>query len=190
MSAIVWQFEHSLALPLSGIGMKTDLFQSCGHCWFFQICWHIQCSILTAPSFRILNSSVGIPSPPLVLFMNHSLGVANGACATNEFMASGKAFQKTNHLSVEKEMTIHSSVLAWRIPWMEEPGRLQSMESQRVAHDWATFYFYFTLLSVKTLHQRSWSSWFYLNDKTWIKQLWVFKSTENLIFSLFFSWQL
>ena len=33
MSAIVWEFEHSLALPFFGIGMKTDLFQSCGHCW-------------------------------------------------------------------------------------------------------------------------------------------------------------
>ena len=32
MSAIVWYFEHSLALPFFGIGMKTDLFQSCGHC--------------------------------------------------------------------------------------------------------------------------------------------------------------
>ena len=32
MSAIVWQHEHSLALPFFGIGMKTDLFQSCGHC--------------------------------------------------------------------------------------------------------------------------------------------------------------
>ena len=31
MSAIVWQFEHSLALPFFGIGMKTDLFHSCGH---------------------------------------------------------------------------------------------------------------------------------------------------------------
>ena len=36
MSAIVLQFEHSLALPLFGIGMKTDLFQSCGHCRVFQ----------------------------------------------------------------------------------------------------------------------------------------------------------
>ena len=36
---------------------------------------------------------------------------------------------------VEKEMAIHSSILAWRIPWMEEPGRLQSMGSQRVGHD-------------------------------------------------------
>ena len=32
MSAIVWQFDHSLALPFFGVGMKTDLFQSCGHC--------------------------------------------------------------------------------------------------------------------------------------------------------------
>ena len=44
MSAIVQYFEHSLALPFFGIGMKTDLFQSCGHCWLFQICWHIECS--------------------------------------------------------------------------------------------------------------------------------------------------
>ena len=36
---------------------------------------------------------------------------------------------------LEKEMTTHSSSLAWRIPWTEEPGRLQSMESQRVGHD-------------------------------------------------------
>ena len=42
-------------------------FQSCGHCWVFQICWHIECSTLIASSFRILNSSAGIPSPPLAL---------------------------------------------------------------------------------------------------------------------------
>ena len=36
--------------------------------------------------------------------------------------------------SLEKEMAIHSSTLAWRIPWTEEPGGLQSMESQRVGH--------------------------------------------------------
>ena len=40
--------------------------------------------------------------------------------------------------SLEKEMAPHSSTLAWRIPWREEPGRLQSMGSQRVRHDWAT----------------------------------------------------
>ena len=39
---------------------------------------------------------------------------------------------------LEKEMATHSSTLAWKIPQMEEPGRLQSMRSQRVGHDWAT----------------------------------------------------
>ena len=48
--------------------MKTDLFRSCGHCWVFQICWHIECSTFTGSSFRIWNSSTGIPSPPLALF--------------------------------------------------------------------------------------------------------------------------
>ena len=36
---------------------------------------------------------------------------------------------------LEKGKATHSSILAWRIPWSEEPGRLQSMESQRVRHD-------------------------------------------------------
>ena len=40
--------------------------------------------------------------------------------------------------SAEKAMSPHSSTLSWKIPWMEEPGRLQSMGSQRVGHDWVT----------------------------------------------------
>ena len=39
---------------------------------------------------------------------------------------------------LEKEMATHSSILAWEIPWMEEPGGLQSTASQRVRHDLAT----------------------------------------------------
>ena len=67
---VVWTF-FGIALVgiLLGIGMKTDLFQPCGHCWVFQICWHIECSTLTALSCRIWNNSAGIPSPPLVLFI-------------------------------------------------------------------------------------------------------------------------
>ena len=56
---------HCLSL---GLEWKL-LFQSCGHCWVFQICWHIECSTLTASSFRIWNSSTGILSPPLALFI-------------------------------------------------------------------------------------------------------------------------
>ena len=54
------------------------------------------------------------------------------------------AMQKTQVRSLgqeeplEKEMASHFSVLAWRIPWTEEPGGLRSLESQRVRHNWAT----------------------------------------------------
>ena len=43
--------------------------------------------------------------------------------------------QETWVQSLEKEMATHSSILAWKIPWTEEPGGLQSMGSQRVGHD-------------------------------------------------------
>ena len=46
--------------------------------------------------------------------------------------------------SLEKAMAPHSSTLAWKIPWTEEPGRLQSMGSPRVGHDWVT-HFHFSL---------------------------------------------
>ena len=69
MSTIVKLFEHSLGFCFLGIGMKTYLFQSRGHCWVFQICWHIECSTFTASSFRIWNSSAEIPSPSLALFL-------------------------------------------------------------------------------------------------------------------------
>ena len=75
-------FEHYLAnmwneyqctvawtLPFFVIGMKTDLFQSCDHCWLFQFCWYIERSTFTTSSFRIWNSSAGIPSLPLALFV-------------------------------------------------------------------------------------------------------------------------
>ena len=47
--------------------MKTDLFQACGHCGVFQICWHIECSTFTASSSQIWNSSTGIPSLYIVM---------------------------------------------------------------------------------------------------------------------------
>ena len=64
--AVVWAFF--------GIAFLWDWnenwpFQSCGHCWVFQISWHIECSTFTESSFRIWNSSVGIPSLPLALLV-------------------------------------------------------------------------------------------------------------------------
>jgi len=62
-SIVLW---YCLSL---GLEWKRTFFQSCGHCWVFQICWHIECSISTASSFRIWNRKTGIPSPPLALFI-------------------------------------------------------------------------------------------------------------------------
>ena len=56
--------------------------------------------------------------------------------AKNRTRLSDFTFTFHFHAS-EKEMATHSSVLAWRIPWTEKPGRLQSMGSHRVGHDWS-----------------------------------------------------
>ena len=54
----------------------------------------------------------------------------------------------------EKAMATHSSTLDWKVPWMEEPGRLQSMGSWRVGHDWATSPSLFTFMHWR----RKWQS--------------------------------
>ena len=51
---------------------------------------------------------------------------------------------------LKKEMVIHSTTLAWKIPWTEEPDKLQSMGSQRVGHDWATWLSLFFGIGLKT----------------------------------------
>ena len=53
---------------------------------------------------------------------------------------------KPGSLGLEKGMAPHSSTLAWKIPWMEEPGGLQSMGSLGVRHDWATWLSLFTFM--------------------------------------------
>ena len=55
-------------------------------------------------------------------------------------------FLPANNQWREKAMAPHSSTVAWKIPWMEEPGRLQSMGSLRVRHDWATSLWLFTFM--------------------------------------------
>ena len=65
---------------------------------------------------------------------------SQGYMATESMLWSGL------DLWTEKAMAPHSSTLAWKIPWMEEPGRLQSMGSLRVGHDWATSLSLFTFM--------------------------------------------
>ena len=85
MKTILKDFEHDIASMWNehnctavgtffGVALLWDwkqnwFFQSCSHWWVFQVCWHIECSSLTASSFRIWKRSNGIPSPTLALFL-------------------------------------------------------------------------------------------------------------------------
>ena len=65
-----------------------------------------------------------------------SLGFPDGAVVKNPPTMQEIGVQSLDRGDpLEEEMATHSSVLVWRIPWTEEPGRLQSMGSQRVGHD-------------------------------------------------------
>ena len=64
-------------------------------------------------------------------------------------------------LELEKEMATHSSILTWKIPWTEEPDRLQSMGSQRVRHDWA--------MSLHTIFRKLLFFFYYFKHIIWIK---------------------
>ena len=64
---------------------------------------------------------------------NSWFGAKKNVCVCNSRSVVSDSLQP--HGLSEKAMTPHSSTLAWKIPWMEEPGRLQSMGSLRVGHD-------------------------------------------------------
>ena len=86
-------------MPFFGIGMKTDLFQSYGHCWVFQICWYNECSTWTASSFRIWISSAGIPSPPVALFI---IMLPKAHLTSHSRMALGEWPHHLDYLSQKK----------------------------------------------------------------------------------------
>ena len=85
----------------------------------------------------------------LTIFLKKSQALATFLwfwCDHNQ-LAQGSSNSLNFHSTYqEKAMATHSRTLAWKIPWMEEPGRLQSMGSQRVRHDWATSLSLFTFM--------------------------------------------
>ena len=92
--------------------MKTDVFQSCGHCWVFQICWHIECSTFSASSFRVWNISTGIPSPTLVL----CIVMLPKANLTLDSRISGSRWMITpSWLSGSWKSFLYSSIYSWHL---------------------------------------------------------------------------
>ena len=81
-------------------------------------------------------------------------------------------------------MATHSSTLAWRIPWTEEPGRLQSMGSQRVGHDWATSLSLFTIKTSRIMFHSVSAAYCYIENDPKIEWLKIaaFTSVKGLPF--------
>ena len=75
--------------------------------------------------------------------------------------------------SLKKGMATHSALLAWRIPWAEQPGGLHSMGSQRVGHDWATNTSNDVGLNAQGLIFREKRAWFKLECRVWLKPLFI-----------------
>ena len=107
--AVIWTF---FGLALLWDWNEDWLFQSRDPCWDFQICWPIECSTFTAPSFRIWNSSAGIPSPPLALF----IVMLPKARLTSHSRMSGPRWVITpSLLSVSSRSFLYSSVYSCRL---------------------------------------------------------------------------
>ena len=101
--------------------------------------------------------SVHSPDCSQILLMSHSdplwiTWVCVYALLGNSCDERAHHLWRTVRMLSEKAVAPHSSTLAWKIPWMEEPGGLQSMGSRRVRHDWATSLSLFTFM----LWRRKW----------------------------------
>ena len=141
--------SHSLWLPWTAAGqaplsstiswnlfkfMSTELMMPSNH---LILCHHFLLLPSTFPSIRVFSREKGL---------GDHFSPAPGALRASQVAQMVKclpAMWETRVWSLgredplEKEMAIHSSTLVWKILWMEEPSRLQSMGSQRVGHDWA-----------------------------------------------------
>ena len=99
---------------------------------------------------------------------------------------------------LEKEMTTHSSILAWKIPWTEEPGRLQSMGSQRVRHDWVTSLSFLIPVGIRFVLQRKemnktdCGKMIILENLKWVITILEYteiKATLHLLYSSYLPWE-
>ena len=114
---------------------RQGRFYFFSNCPFYQELTLLQIFTASFPSGFIAQSRV------TYLIFNQLLAKGNSTIAGTLSVLFIVVF-----LESEKAMAPHSSTLAWKIPWTEEPGRLQSMGSLRVRHDWATSLSLFTFL--------------------------------------------
>ena len=97
----------------------------------------LNCSLL-CPQARCLDSFWNVKFMVWVIGLQISWSFFFFALTTPWSIQDPSFLTRHQACALEKEMAPHSNTLAWKILWMEDPGRLQSMGSQRVRHDWAT----------------------------------------------------
>ena len=85
-----------------------------------------------------------LPLQQVCIFIDHTLNYPLGIWEKG--LRCGNKQAKNHDLGFGQSMAPHSSTLAWKIPWTQEPGRLQSMGSLRVGHNWATSLSLFTFM--------------------------------------------
>ena len=95
--------EYSFPLPFFRIGMATDLFQSCGHCWVFQICWHIECSTFMSISLQprgLQHAKPPCPSPLPEFTQTHVHGVGEAIQTSHPLSSASPPTLKLPHLRI------------------------------------------------------------------------------------------
>ena len=124
--------------------MHVCLLSCFSHVWLFATPWTVAHQAPLSMRFSRQEYWSGLPCPLqgiCVYVCTHILDIPGGSdgkiiCLQHGRPGFNPCVEPEDPL--EKEMATHSSTLAWKIPWMEKIGRLQSMASQRVRHDWVT----------------------------------------------------
>ena len=116
--------------------MKTDLLQSCGHCWVFQICWHIECSTFMASSFRIWNSSTGIPSPPHHCLISKRFQETQNSLTVIPFMIQFSWVQSLSHV---RHHSSKASILQRSAFFTVQLSHPYMTTGKTIAWTWQTF---------------------------------------------------
>ena len=113
--------------------------------------------IISASNFKAIRPYCS----PLISRLKKTRGLLGLECLTGvrrrqvQHCGPRTPFASDSEHCMEKAMAPHSSTLAWKIPWTEEPGRLQSMGSLGVGHDWATSLSHFTFMHWRRKWQRT-----------------------------------
>ena len=106
--------------------------------------WYLQYSMFYLLS--LLTKTTGGHQTPTVLIINHIFCCYRYMTTETSWCEDITTYSREIRKKSEKAIAPHSSILAWKIPWMEEPGGLQSMGSLRVRYDWATLLSLFTFM--------------------------------------------